>query len=377
MNAIDEQISEPLVTIVTSAPKTDAQKKGSIGAWIDERTSLRTATARLAAWQVPSYVQGSILFALGWVTMASLIYQILTGVSLLFYYTPNLTDAYNSVDFITYQAPLGWLVRGIHHYNASAVIILVFLHTLRTFFFTTYKRPRELTWLSGVVLLLVALAFGFTGYLLPWDQRGYWATVVSTEIAAKTPLIGDMVSRLMKGGALPGQLTLSRFFVIHVAILPSFLLLFIVVHLAQVRRHGIAPRPERGAAPGKARSTTVRFFPNGTVVPILLSLGLLALLVYLSSSSRAALTFPADPTSTDYNPQPEWYFLFLYEMLHYAPGAMEPLLIVAVPTLVFGSMILLPFLDTSPERRPWRKPLVTGIAIFYVVVIVGFTLLAL
>lgn len=326
-------------------------------------------------WPVPRYVERNILYALGGLTLFSLVIQVFTGICMTFYYDPNFVDAYNSVDHITYRIPLGWLVRGIHHYNASAIIVLVALHTLRTFFYSAYKKPRELTWLTGVALLVIALGFGFTGYLLPWDQRGYWSTVVATEIAAKVPVMGDLTARLIKGGPELGQLTLTRFYITHIVVLPSLLVIFVLLHLQQHRFHGVAPSiTKRGQAMANDK---VPYWPNWAGMDLLLAMGLLAILIFLSWTSRVSLEFPADPTSTDYEPRPEWFFLSLYHMLRYVPGAWEPYLVVIVPTIVIGSMILLPFVDRGEERRPWRKKITTSIALIYITVIVVFTLLAL
>lgn len=360
---------------VAGLEKEVQSKQSSIGQWFDARTGFGHLAHLIFTWPVPKYVQGNLLYALGGLTLISLLFQMFTGLNLTLYYDPSPEVAYDSVDYVTYQAPLGWLIRGIHHYNASAIVILVFLHMLRTFFHSTYKKPRELTWLSGVLLLLITLGFGFTGYLLPWDQRGYWATTVGTEIAGKTPGIGEYLMRLMRGGTLVGQLTLTRFYVMHVAILPTALVLLTLFHLFQHRYHGVAPAiTKRGQE--KAR-LFVPYCPNWAVMDAVLGLGLLAVLVFLSWTAPAPLEFPANPASTDYLPRPEWYFLFLFQMLNYVPGNLEPWFIVLVPTVVIGSMILLPFLDNGEERRPWHKPLTTIIALFYIVVLIVFTLLAL
>lgn len=370
MSIADNHLTQPTESVLLRTSPAGWQRR--FMHWLEARTGLVTVVERTLYWPVPAYVPRNLFYALGGLTLFSLTFQFFSGFCLSFYYDPSAQDAYNSVDYITYQAPLGWLIRGIHHYNASALVILVAVHLCRTFFFSAYKRPRELTWLSGVALLVITLGFGFTGYLLPWDQKGYWATQVGTYIASEAPLFGDAVANLLRGGSTLGQFTLTRFYVIHVALLPVLLILLVALHLHQVHRHGIAPAPTQSRGAGTERA--VPSFPNWVLMNMLLGLGLLALLVYLSWYARVPLEFPANPASTDYDPMPEWYFLFLFRMLHITPGYLTPAFVVLVPGIAIGSMLLLPFLDTSNERRPWRKPVTTLIALFYIVVIIVFTL---
>lgn len=346
-----------------------------LGAWLDERTGLGQPLRAFLDYPVPHYVHKNLLYSLGGLTLITLLLQMLSGVLLVLYYDPSPQAAYDSVDYITYRLPLGWLVRGIHHYGASAMVILVALHMLRTYFFSAYKKPRELNWLSGVLLLFVTLAFGFTGYLLPWDQKGYWATKVGTEIAGSVPLVGETVMRLIRGGKELGQITLTRFYATHVILLPALVGLLVLLHIQQLRRHGIAP-PITQRAQAKAQQYAP-FFPNWVVTDMVLGLALIAVLVWLSWAYRAPLEFPADPTRNDYLPRPEWYFLFLFQMLKYFPGPLEPLATVVIPLLALGSLLALPFVDTGAERRPWRKPVTTGMAILCIVSIIVLTLLAL
>lgn len=342
--------------------------------WVDERTGLRGPISDFLNYPVPLYVAKNWLYVLGGLTLISFLLQAITGILLTFYYDPSPEGAYNSVDYITYQLPLGWLVRGVHHYGASAMVILIVLHMLRTYFFYAYKRPREINWLTGVLLLFVTLSFGFTGYLLPWDQKGYWATRVGTEIAGSVPLVGTWVMQLMRGGANLGQATLTRFYATHIMLLPAIIGLLIVTHIFQLRFHGMAPPiTERGQ---KLSKRFVPFFPHWVLKDAMLGLGLLALLAYLSWAYRAPLEFPADPTSSNFIPRPEWYFLFYFQLLKYFPGAWEAVATVLIPLFIFGSLILLPFVDKSEERRPWRKPVTTGVAIFYIIVVIVFTVLA-
>ena len=346
-----------------------------VGRWIDERTGLGGPVRSFLNYAVPGYVHKNALYMLGGLTLIIFALQAFTGILLAFFYDPSTEGAYNSVDFITYTLPLGWLIRGIHHYGASAMVILTALHMLRTYFFSAYKKPREINWLTGVLLLFLTLAFGFTGYLLPWDQKGYWATNVGTRIAGSVPLIGDALMQLMRGGANLGQATLTRFFATHVLLLPATLALLIAVHIFQLRYHGMSPAiTEKGKKEG---GKFVPFFPYWVVNDAIAGLGMLAILIFLSATQRAPLEFPADPASSHFVPRPEWYFLFYYQMLKYFPGGLEPVATVLIPLFIFGSMVLLPFIDKGEERRPWKKPVTTIAAVFYIVVIVVFTALAL
>lgn len=345
-----------------------------LGAWLEERTGLGTPLRTFFYYPIPHYVHKNLLYSLGGLTLITLMVQLLSGVLLVFYYDPSPQDAYNSVDYITYQLPLGWLIRGIHYYGASALVLLVVFHLLRTYFFSAYKKPREINWISGVLLLFVILGFGFTGYLLPWDQKGYWATKVGTEIAGSVPVVGETVLALMRGSEHLGQATLNRFYAIHIILLPISLIGLVVLHLQQLRHHGMAP-PITQRAQKRARKF-VPFFPHWVLTDTFLGIGLVALLVYLSWAQRVPLEFPADPTSSDYTPRPEWYFLFLFQLLKYFPGPLEVVATVLLPLLFVGGLLALPFLDTSAERRPWRKPVTTGLAIFCIAAVVILTLLA-
>ncbi len=345
-----------------------------VGKWINERTGVIDDTRAVTGHSVPSHIYRNPLYLLGSVTLIAFILQALTGILLVFYYDPSPLGAYDSVDYITYRLPLGWLIRGVHHYGASAVVVLTVLHMFRTYIFGAYKKPREINWLSGVIMLILTLGFGFTGYLLPWDQKGYWATRVGAEIAGSVPFIGDTLTQLMRGGPIQGQLTLTRFFATHILILPLSLSLFLVVHLSQIRKHGLSgPLNSTESTP---TAKAIPLYPNWIMQALIVGLGVFGLLVFLSATQGAPLEFPADPTNTDYVPRPEWYFLFFYQLLRYFSGVFEPVATVFIPLFVFGCMFVLPFIDRSPERRPWKKPVTTIVGIFYVVAIVVLTLLS-
>jgi quinol-cytochrome oxidoreductase complex cytochrome b subunit len=172
--------------------------------------------------------------------------QAVTGIFLAVYYVPSPESAYNSIQYIMNDVAFGWLIRGIHHWGATLMVIIVFLHMLRTFYFAAYKFPREITWLSGVILLLATLGMGFTGYLLPWNQRSYWATTVGTEIAGTVPVIGDFIMRVLRGGTGLSGVTLARFFAVHIWVIPAVIIALIGVHLYLVIRIGITAPPKDG-----------------------------------------------------------------------------------------------------------------------------------
>jgi len=210
--------------------------------WLDERLAWRQVWNAIFLRKIPKV---NWLFTLGSASLFLAVNQIFTGILLTIYYVPTPDHAYDSVQYITTQIPMGWLIRGLHHWGASAMVILVVLHMLRVIFYGAYKFPREITWFSGVFLLLIVIGFGFTGYLLPWDQRAFWATTVGTEIAGTPPLIGDTILRIVRGGEDLTAITLARFFGVHVWVLPATLLLLIGIHLYLVIKIGISAVPKR------------------------------------------------------------------------------------------------------------------------------------
>lgn len=211
--------------------------------WLDERTAWRTVWETVFLRKIPKV---NWFYTLGSATLFVAINQAVTGILLTIYYVPTPDHAYDSVQYITTQVPLGWLIRGLHHWGASLMVVLVVLHMLRVIYFGAYKYPREVTWFTGVFLLLVVIGFGFTGYLLPWDQKAFWATTVGTRIAGTPPIIGDYLLRIIRGGPEISAVTLVRFFGAHVWVLPSLLFTLIGIHLYLIIRNGISAIPKRG-----------------------------------------------------------------------------------------------------------------------------------
>ncbi|MCC6956386.1 MAG: cytochrome b N-terminal domain-containing protein [Anaerolineales bacterium] len=211
-------------------------------AWLDERLGLTTIYNVVLDRKVPKV---NWWFTLGSASAILFLLQGVTGMFLAVYYVPSPQSAYDSIQFIMNGVAFGWLIRGIHHWGASLMVIVVFLHMLRTFYYGAYKYPREFTWLTGVVLLLCTLGMGFTGYLLPWNQRAYWATTVGTELPGTVPLIGPFITNVLRGGAELSAVTLTRFFAVHIWFLPAVIGALIGVHIYMVVKLGISSVPDR------------------------------------------------------------------------------------------------------------------------------------
>ena len=317
--------------------------------WLHARTGFRTARHALLDEPLPPGT--GWFFTLGSVLLGLLSVQILTGAFLTLYYAATPDHAYDSIRFIISTAP-GRIVRGLHHYGASFIVVAVLLHMVRVVAFGSYKSPREATWLSGLLLLGLILAFSLTGYLLPWDQRAYWATVVTINISRLTPGAGELVGGLLRGGASIGALTLTRWYALHVIFLPAALAVLVVLHIVLMRRQGISgPVRERAGE-------SLPFYPwqaarDTTVVALVL-----VALAAFAWNGAPPLEAPADPSDSTYIPRPEWYFLGLFQLLKYFPGKWEVVGAMVVPGMVAALLVLLPWLDRSASRDPRRRPLV-------------------
>jgi ubiquinol-cytochrome c reductase cytochrome b subunit len=299
-------------------------------------------------------------FCLGSMLLFLAVIQVITGLALTLGYAPTPDHAHQSVDYFSAAVLFGRMVRGIHHWSASAMVVLAVLHMLRVIFWGSYKRPREATWLAGVCLLLVTLAFSFTGYLLPWDQRAYWATVVGTRIAGTVPFIGDFLVRLLRGGEEVGAPTLTRFFATHVILLPLLLFLFMGIHLFLVRRHGSSGH---WSLVEGVKAEKEPFYPRQFRRDVLASLLLLGVVFGLAIVVPPHLGPIADPADTQVVPRPEWYFLGFFQMLHYFTGHAEILGTVVIPVLLVLLLFSLPWLDRSIQRNPFRRPWVSGLTV--------------
>ncbi len=331
--------------------------------WIEERWPLSTLIHLGFEEEIPGGATYAYVF--GSATLITFILQIVTGICQLRYYVPTLDHAYDSLNYLRTAVPFGWLIHGLHYWGANAMVFLVGLHMCRVFIWGAYKRPRELTWLVGLSLLLITLGIDYTGPTLAWDERGYWVAEVGSSIAGTVPVLGDLAKRLMLGGGTMGQLTLSNFFILHTAVLPGLLLAMIGIHLVAFRRFGVV-----GPWDEKKREESDPFWPDqifdDAVIATILAFILIVLAVYV----RAPITGAADPLDTSYVPKPEWNFLFLYEGLKFFPGKLEPIGTIGISAFVILLLISVPFLDRGPEHNPRMRPrMMVGGLIFVVTVL--------
>jgi ubiquinol-cytochrome c reductase cytochrome b subunit len=336
--------------------------------WLDSRTGIRAGRAHLLDEPLPAgtgwwFVTGSVVLFL-------IVVQLLTGVFLTMYYVPAPDHAYDSVRFIMERLPFGAVLRGLHFFGASFIVVAALVHMLRVVALGSYKKPREVTWLTGVVLLLLILAFALSGYLLPWDQKAYWATTVTINVARSGPM-GEFVASLLQGGSGLGALTLLRWYSAHVFLLPACLIGFIVAHVYLMRRHGISGPVAPVAGPAKP------FYPYHALKDTLAIAVVFAALLTCAISFPAALDAPADPTDATYVPRPEWYFLSLFQLLKYFPGPLEPFATQGVPGLVVAFLFLLPFLGRSTSRRLRDRPFVATVFLLIGLGVTGLTVMGL
>ena len=322
-------------------------------AWIDDQTQLVTIIHHFLSEPLPRKVGWPHIF--GSAALFMFLMQGATGILLMAYYSPSPDHAYETVQYVSYGLWFGRLVRGMHHWGASLMLIMVGLHMLQVYLWGAYKRPRQVIWTAGVFLLLVTFALGFTGYLLPWDQKAYWATVVGTNIAASIPWIGPVVKELIRGGQVVGAITLTRFFAAHVFIFPLLLGGLVVFHIYQVRRRGLTPPFVRvGEEEGVPKPQL--FYPDQAFKDAVFALALLVGLLIVAWRLGAPTEPVANPADTAYVPRPEWYFLWLFELLRFFPARWEFVGAIALPALAVVLLILYPYLDPNPERRLRKRP---------------------
>jgi quinol-cytochrome oxidoreductase complex cytochrome b subunit/mono/diheme cytochrome c family protein len=312
--------------------------------------------------------------AFGSLLLFAFLVQVVTGILLATNYAPSEKTAWPSVNYIQEEVPLGAFIRSVHHWGSSAMVILLLFHVVQVFVWGAYKRPREFTWMVGVLLLFCTLGLAFTGYLLPWDQKAYWATKVGLGILSTVPGIGDDLRTLLQGGPEMGNLTITRFFALHGFILPGALIFLVVVHLYLFRQHGVTPLWGKSAEQLKAQEEP--FWPRQAFMDSVFAfLYLLALGVWCYYRS-APLEAPADPSQA-YEARPEWYFMFLFQALKYFHGPYEVVGTFVLPAAFFLILFFWPFLDRNPDRSPRRRPIAMTLLAGSTVALVGLTIFAI
>lgn len=345
--------------------------------WLDERLAISDAMKIAKKKQVPQH-RHSIWYYFGGMTLFLFIVQVATGILLLLYYRPSAENAFESVQFIVTEVEFGWLIRSVHSWSANLLIGALFIHMFSVFFMTAYRRPREITWVTGFVLFFLSICFGFSGYLLPWNKLAFFATKVGTDIAGVLPVVGHFMLRFLRGGDDVTGATLTRFFGFHVAVLPAVTTAVLGLHLLLVQIHGMSVPP---AMEDEEPKRTMKFFPNfmlRDLIGWILAIGALAALAAIFPWELGEKADPFAPAPTGI--KPEWYFLFMFQTLKYIPAKVLFIdgEVLGILGFGFGGLLwmLVPFLnkpDSSPRTKLFFK--VFGIfAIMFIVVmtIIGF-----
>lgn len=311
------------------------------------RKSLRYRLAPHVGWR----------HALGGIAYLLFLLLVVTGVLLAVHYRPSAQEAYSSIQHIVSEVTLGWLVRDLHAWAANLLVVAVLAHMARVFFAAAYKPPRETNWLIGVVLLFLVLAFGATGYLLPWDQWAYWTVTEALNAVAGIPLLGDAAAGLLRGDPIVSGATLSRFFAAHVIVLPWLALALLGFHFTMVRRHGVAPPPRPPAVPGSGR----RFFPNHLLRSFMVAVLVCALAITVAVFAPRPVGDPANPGKLPETVRSTWVVVDVSRALTHYLGWWG----FAGFTLLAIGLALLPLFDRGPERQLRRRPAVTALGLVF------------
>jgi cytochrome b6 len=347
--------------------------------WFDQRLPVREIEAAIRHKTVPLH-RYSLWYYLGGMTLFFFVVQVVTGILLLLYYRPSAAEAYDSVQFIMTRVPFGWLVRSIHSWSANLMVGAAFVHLFSVLFLKAYRKPREVTWISGVLLLFLTMGFGFTGYLLPWNELAFFATRVGTDIAGAVPVIGEGIVRFLRGGPDVTGATLTRFYGVHVAVLPALATALVGLHLVLVQYHGMSvpPSVDAQAARDGRPVRAMPFVPHFALRDLFGWTVALALLAGLSAFLPWELGVKADPFApAPAGIQPEWYFLWMFQALKYMPahilGVDGELVAISVFGLGGAALLFLPFLDRGPRSGRF----ITWAAVGTLVLMAVMTALAL
>lgn len=352
----------------------------AVGAWFDYRLSLRATLVPLLEHPIPRASAGPMgwWYVFGSASLTLLLVQIVTGIGLALVYVPAGAMAYDSLLYLNYDQFLGWFLRALHYYAGSGMVVLVLAHITQVFLHGAYKYPRELTWVVGVLLLLCTLGMFFSGQILRWDPDAYWGLAVAGSMAGRVPVLGPWVVRTLLGGPVIGGDSLSRFFALHVFVIPGALLLFLAVHLWLVLKRGISapPAPGQPVDPKtydveyeKQLQHGVPFFGDAMRKDALFSaLAVLAVVILAAVLGPKGPSGPPDPTLSGANPRPEWPFLWLFALLSLSPPGAETFIILVLPLILIGVLFLVPFVSNRGERAPSRRPVaVLAVVVIYTV----------
>jgi ubiquinol-cytochrome c reductase cytochrome b subunit len=338
--------------------------------WLNRRMGLDDLLSEALYEPIPGGARLAYIFGSG--LLFIFISQVITGVFLALYYVPSADHAHTTVAYITKSVTGGSFLRSLHAYGASAMVVVLLLHLSQTYIYGAYKGRRELLWFSGCVLFGLVLGMAFTGYLLPWDQKAYFATAVGTNAASEIPLIGDGLKRMMRGGAEMGTLTISRFFVAHVFLIPGCIFALLASHVFLFRKAGAAgPVTED---PYEPKQKPELFYPRQVLMDLSLTALLIVGLGLLAFLSPMELGPPANPADAQYVPRPEWYYLSVFQWLKYWHGSAAVVGVLIVPTILVLAVLALPFFDRSIERRPWKRPIAMGAYVFVACALLGLGL---
>jgi ubiquinol-cytochrome c reductase cytochrome b subunit len=349
----------------------------AVGNWFDARLRLRATLLPMMRHPIPREAAGPMgwWYVFGSASLTLLLIQILTGIGLALVYVPAADKAYDSLLYLNDPQSSGWFLRALHYYAGSGMVVLVLAHVTQVFLHGAYKYPRELTWVLGVFLLLCTLGMFFTGQVLRWDPDAYWGLAVGGSMAGRVPIAGPWVVRMLLGGPVIGADSLSRFFALHVFVIPGALLFFLVVHLWLVLKCGVSAPPVPGqvvdpktydAAYEKQLQSGVPFLGDAMLKDILFSsLAVIVVVILAAVLGPKGPTGPPDPTLPGANPRPEWPFLWLFALLSLSPPGAETFIILVFPVILIGILFLVPFVSNRGERAPSRRP----VAVLAVIVI--------
>src|SRR3954470_21466806 len=349
----------------------------SIGEWLDARLSFRESILPSLTHPIPRGAAGPLgwWYVFGSASITLLVVQVVTGIGLALVYVPAADEAYESLLYLDYNQPLGWLLRAMHYYAGSGMVVMVLAHMTQVFLHGSYKYPRELTWVAGVFLLLCTLGMFFSGQVLRWDPDAYWGLAVAGSMAGRVPVIGPWVVRTLLGGPVIGGDSLSRFFALHVFVIPGALLFFLAVHLWLVLTRGVSAPPVPGEAVDpktydeayeKQLESGVPFLGDAMMKDALFSaLAVIVVVVLAAVLGPKGPTGPPDPSLPGANPRPEWPFLWLFALLSLSPPEAETFIILVFPVILVVALFVVPFVSNRGERAPSRRP----VAVLAVVVI--------